>query len=150
MINDYQQYDFSDYPDTHHCFNECPMPTKYIQSLNKKVVGKFKDEEKGHPIIEFIGIRAKCYSYKRLDGKVVKKNKGIVKSVIKQNIQHEHYRQCLLNNESLHVSMNTFYSYNHQIKTIRQCKSALVNFDDKRYTLSDGIHTLAHGHHLSI
>ena len=98
-------------------------------------------------IIEFIGIRAKCYSYKRLDGKVVKKNKGIVKSVIKQNIQHEHYRQCLFKDQKLYVSMKTFRSYDHEIKTIRQTKSALVNFDDKRYILNDGVKTLAHGHY---
>ena len=156
MIKNYQQYDFSDYPDTHPCFNEYPIPTKYIQSLNKKVVGKFKDEEQGHPIIEFVGMRAKCYSYLRADGynpklgKECKKLKGIVKSAVKRNIHHDHYKKCLFDNEYLHTHMNTFRSYNHQVKTIRQCKSALVNFDDKRYTLSDGIHTLAHGLHLYI
>ena len=156
MIMNYQQYDFSDSPDSHPCFNECPIPTKYIQSLNKKIVGKFKDEEQGHPIIEFVGMRAKCYSYKRADGhnpefdKECKKLKGIVKSVVKQNIHHDHYKKCLFDNQNSYASMNSFRSYNHQFKTIRQIKSALVNFDDKRYTLSDGIHTLAHGHYLSI
>ena len=104
---DYQQYDFSDYPDTHPCFNKCPIPTKYIQSLNKKVVGKFKDEEEGVPITEFVGIRAKCYSYKRIDGITRKKNKGIKKSVVKQTIQHEHYKQCLFDDLQLYASMNT-------------------------------------------
>ena len=147
MIMDYQQYDFSDYSETHPCFNKCPIPTKYIQSLNKKVVGKFKDEEEGVPITEFVGIRAKCYSYKRIDGITRKKNKGIKKSVVKQTIQHEHYKQCLFNDLQLYASMNTFRSYNHQIKTIRQTKSALLNFDDKRHLLKCGIKTLAHGHY---
>ena len=147
MLQNYQQYDFSAYADDHPCFKECPIPTKYIKSLNKKIVGKFKDEENVVPITEFVGIRAKCYSYITIGGVTTKKLKGIKKSVVKKAIQHEHYKHCLLNNETLHASMNTFRSYKHHIKTIRQCKSALVNFDDKRFILDDKVKTLAHGHY---
>jgi len=30
---------------------------------NKKVIGKFKDEAAGKPIVEFIGLKSKMYSY---------------------------------------------------------------------------------------
>ena len=30
----------------------------------KKVIGKFKDEAAGQPIIEFVGLKSKMYSYK--------------------------------------------------------------------------------------
>ena len=46
-------YDFADYPTTH----------VYHDKMNNKVIGKFKDETKGDPIVEFVGLRPKMYSY---------------------------------------------------------------------------------------
>lgn len=45
-------YDTSDYPPNHFLYDE----------KNKKVLGKMKDETKGNPIIELIGLRSKMYS----------------------------------------------------------------------------------------
>ena len=42
-----------------------------------------KDEAGGKIIEEFVGLRAKLYSYKMFEGKEEKKCKGIKKSVIK-------------------------------------------------------------------
>ena len=50
----------TDYPTNH--------PSGIKTGLNSKVLGMFKDEGGGKQIIEFVGIRAKCYSYKMLDG----------------------------------------------------------------------------------
>ena len=44
---------------------------------NKKVPGMMKDEAGGKIIEEFVGLRAKLYSYKMLEGKGEKKCKGI-------------------------------------------------------------------------
>ena len=41
--------------------------------LNKKLIGKFKDETGGDQIIEFVGLRSKLYSYIMDDGKEEKK-----------------------------------------------------------------------------
>ena len=41
--------------------------------LNSKVLGMFKDEAGGKQIVEFVGLRAKLYSYKKLDGSENKK-----------------------------------------------------------------------------
>ena len=38
--------------------------SKFIFDENKKVIGKFKDEVAGNPIIEFVGPKSKMYSYK--------------------------------------------------------------------------------------
>ena len=47
-------FDYSDYP----------ADSPYHDVTNKKVMGKFKSETKGAPIIEFVGLRPKMYSYR--------------------------------------------------------------------------------------
>ena len=45
-----------------------------------------KDELGGKIMTEFVGLRAKLYSYKMLDEKETKKCKGIKKSVVDKTI----------------------------------------------------------------
>ena len=61
-------FDTSDYPTNH--------PSRIKTRLNSKVLGMFKDEAGGKQIVEFVGLRAKLYSYKMLDGSENKKCKG--------------------------------------------------------------------------
>ena len=51
-------FDTSDYPSNH--------PPGIKTGLNSKVLGMFKDEAGGKQIVEFVGLRAKLYSYKCL------------------------------------------------------------------------------------
>ena len=55
----------------------------------------FKDEAMGILIDEFVGLRAKLYSYKMFEGEETKKCKGVKKSVVKNSITHEDYINCL-------------------------------------------------------
>ena len=55
----------------------------------------FMDEAAGEIIDEFVGLGAKLYSYKMLEGGESKKCKGVKKSVIKKNILHEDHKICL-------------------------------------------------------
>ena len=43
------------------------------------MIGKFKDEASGIPIVEFIGLRSKTYSYIKDNNKEAKTAKGIKK-----------------------------------------------------------------------
>ena len=52
----------------------------------------FKDEAGGKQIVEFVGLTAKHYSYKMLDGSVDKKCKGVTKNATKMSIQFDDYR----------------------------------------------------------
>jgi len=45
--------------------------------INKKVPGLFKDKAGGEIIEEFVGLRAKLYAIKKLDGEEEKKCKGV-------------------------------------------------------------------------
>ena len=63
-----KRFDTSDYPTNH--------PSLIKTGLNSKVLGMFKDEDGGKQIVEFVGLRAKPYSYKIIDGSEDKKCKG--------------------------------------------------------------------------
>ena len=137
LWEDKQVFDNSDYP----------KDSLYFSVENKKVIGKFKDEAAGMPIREFIGLRSKMYSYVKDNGKNEKTAKGVRKYVIKKNITHHNYKDCLLNGKQMLHSMRTIRSDHHQIGSYQLNKISLSCFDDKRYIHEDGIHSYAHGHY---
>ena len=79
-----KRFDTSGYPTNH--------PSGIKTGLNSKVLGMFRDEAGGKHIVEFVGLRAKLYSYKMLDGSEDKKCKGMTKNVLKKSIQFDDYR----------------------------------------------------------
>ena len=134
------RFDTSDYPENH--------PSGIPTGINKKVLGKMKDEAAGKIIKEFVGLRAKLYSYKMYEGEEeIKKCKGIKKQVVESSISHEDYKTCLLTGKEQLRKQNILRSYNHEVYTEEVNKVALSALDDKRYILKDGIHTLAWGHY---
>ena len=133
------RFDTSGYPPDH--------PSGIPSGFNKKVLGMFKDEVNGNVIDEFVGLRAKLYSYKMFEGEESKKCKGVKKSVVKKSITHEDYKTCLTDQKPQLRKMNVIRSYKHDIFTEEVNKVALSANDDKRYILEDGINTLALGHY---
>ena len=133
------KFDTSNYPSDH----SSGMPTGF----NKKVLGMFKDEAGGEIIDEFVGLRAKLYSYKMFDGKEDKKCKRVKKSVIKKSITHADYKKCLFSRTKQLRKMNVIRSHKHEIYTEEINKIALSPDDDKRHILEDGVQTLALGHY---
>ena len=77
----------------------------------------FKDEVMGKQIEEFVGLRAKLYSFKMYEGKETKKCKGIKKAVISKSITHEDYKDCLLTRREQLRSMNVIRSRLHEVYT---------------------------------
>ena len=133
------RFDTSDYPENH--------PSGIPTVINKKVLGKMKDEAAGKIIKEFVGLRAKLYSFIMDDGGEIKKCKGIKKQVVESSISHEDYKTCLLTGKEQLRKQNILRSYNHEVYTEEVNKVALSALDDKRYILSDGVDTLAWGHY---
>ena len=71
-------------------------PSGIPVELNTKVIGMFKDECDGKIMQEFVGLRAKLYSYKMYKGEVKEKRcKGVKKAVIKNEITFKDYKDCL-------------------------------------------------------
>ena len=116
-----------------------------IQGKNKKVPGMMKDEAGGKIIEEFVGLRAKLYSYKMFEGKEEKKCKGIKKVVVKKQISFDDYKECLLSKQPQMRKMNVIRSHQHEIFSETVNKIALAADDDKRIILDDGVSTLAFG-----
>ena len=106
-----------------------------------------KDEAGGRIIEEFIGLRAKLYSYRVFEGEEEKKCKGIKKSVVRKDISHEDYKECLLSKKPQMRKMNVIRSYKHEIFSETVNKIALSANDDKRIILEDRISTLSYGHY---
>ena len=138
FYNDKYKFDFSDYNKN----------SKYYDDSNKKIIGKFKDESNGVPIIEFIGLRSKMYSYIKDNDKEHRTAKGIKKNVIKNNIRHYNYKETILNRQQSHHKMKTIRSINHQLGSYEINKVSLSCFDDERYILKNGISSYAYGHHM--
>ena len=73
----------SDYPENH--------PSGIKTGVNKKVIGKFKDEAAGKQITHFVGLPPKLYTVKVEEKGETRKAKGVKKNVIKKSLTFEDY-----------------------------------------------------------
>ena len=119
----------------------------FYNAVNKKVIGKFKDESAGIPITEFVGLRSKMYSYVKDNEQTARTAKGIKKQVIIKDIKHEDYKEVLFNNKQMHHTIKTIRSNNHQLGSFELNKISLSCFDDKRFIHQNGITSYAYGHY---
>ena len=73
-----------------------------------------------------------------------------VQKVIKMRLICSDYEQCLSNMDTKSISTRSIRSDLHKLYTYSIQKFGLSAFDDKRFILGDGIHTLAHGHYEAV
>ncbi|XP_070529810.1 uncharacterized protein [Cardiocondyla obscurior] len=138
MKRDINRFDTSDYA----CDNVYGIP-----QVNKKVPGLMKDENNGAIMTEFIGLRAKMYAL-RVDGKKdTKKIKGVKSNVVAKKITFDDYTRCLKEEIEMTRQQTCIRSKLHEVYTIREEKTALSPYDDKRYIIQDSIETLPWGHY---
>ena len=137
FFKDKSKFDNSDYPEN----------SPYFNKINKNIIGKFKDEAAGVPVVEFIGLRSKMYSYLKDNDVCGKTAKGIKKYIITKNIKHEDYKEVLFNNKQMHHTIKTIRSNNHQLGSFELNKISLSCFDDKRFIHQNGITSYAYGHY---
>ena len=114
----------------------------------------FKDELGGKIMTEFVGLRAKTYSY-LIDGyndedyeknKIInKKAKGTKKCVIKRELIFDNYKESLFDNKVILKSQQRFRSDHHEVYTEEVNKIALSSNDDKRLQTYDRITTYPYG-----
>ena len=122
-------------------FSNYSKDSKFFNEANEKVIGKMKDEFGGVIVDEFFGLKSKMYSIKKVDGKESSTAKG-------ENIATEfnEFKNFLFNKEIVRHEMRRIQAKKHKIGIYEIDKVSLSCFDDKRFVLDDGIHTLAYFH----
>ena len=126
-------------------FSNYSKDIKYFDETNKKVIGKMKDEFGGVIVIEFVGLKSKMYSMKKIDGKECNTAKGV--SIA---IEFNKFKDVLFNKKIIRRKMKRIPCKKHKLGTYKSDKISLPCFDDKRQVLDDGIHTLAYFHKDSV
>ena len=97
-------------------------------------------DEFGRVIInEFVGLKSKRYSIKKIDGKESNTAKEV-------NIatKFKEFKDVLFNKKIIRLKMKRIQAKKHKIGTYEIDKISLSCFDDKRYVLDDGIVTLVY------
>ena len=97
-------------------FSDYPLHSKFFDPVNKKVIGKMKDEFKGKIINEFVGLKSKMYSLIAVDDEEVKKAK------------HKEFVDVLFNKKITRHKMKRIKSKLHKIGTYNVCKISLSCF----------------------
>ena len=122
-------------------FSNYSKDSKFFDDTNKKVIGKMKDEYGGVIINQFIGLKSKMYSIRKMNGGESSTAKGV-------NITTDfnEFTDVLFNKKIIRHKMKRIQAKKHKIGTYEIDKISLPSFDDKRYVLDDGIHTLAYFH----
>jgi len=131
-----QHFDFSNYEEGHPLYS----------LANKAVLGKFKDECSGKPILEFVGLRSKMYSMDILGDKDRCKAAGVKKCVKLRQLNHQMYKKVLDTHQDSSVVQHLIRSRLQVLETVEQTRIELSAYDDKRSIQEDGISTLAYGH----
>ena len=116
-----------------------------------------KDENNSLIIMKFLALNPKVYSFKCVSvdekykdahkddiyerdyeeilantySKNKKTLKGVSKVVVKKEIKHEDYEQVLNTNKPINKTVTSIRSFNHQLFTYVQEKTALTSFYDK-------------------
>lgn len=146
---------------------ECPIDVstfdkeiieKYnIPTTNNKVIGAFKSETGSKQIAEFVGLRAKMYSYVIYGNEDSKhlRAKGVARSSLNL-ISHQNYIDCLFNPDDpvlarQPITMKSIRSKKHNLMSTESEKYGLSCNDTKRYIIPEGetkfVETLAFGHY---
>ena len=58
-------------------FSNYPKDSKFFNKTNKNAIDKMKDEFGGVIVNEFVGLKSKMYSMKKIDGKKCNAAKGV-------------------------------------------------------------------------
>ena len=88
-------------------------------------IGVFKSETGKDPIVEFVGLRAKMYSFvTESDKQAHMRAKGVGKAAL-ETLKHSDYVHCLADGTSNVIKMQSICSINQQLYTMEMLKKGL-------------------------
>ena len=114
---------------------------------NKKVIGKWKDENAGVQILRYAGNRSKSYAIETEDiSKNMQKAKGLKKSLVKKELTIDIYERCILEGKEDEPRTANFLRCERFVPYIfQQTKRSINPLDSKRWILNDRLSTWAIG-----
>ena len=145
---------FNDLLTYEHYFDRSGYPPQhflYSESRNREI-GKLKDIHAHGHVTEFVALKSKMYAVKVEpwydnnddDDDETIKAKGVHRSVVR-HMTFEDYKTCLFENTMQRHIYKQFRSLKHNLFTIQAEKRGICAYDDKRWILPCGIHSLPYG-----
>lgn len=98
----------------------------------------------GVVILQFCGLRSKCYSI--VTQTEQKMAVAGVKKCSQKFLKHAHFVETLANQSFYTIQQKTIISKNHEVFTQKMLKTALSVLDIKRIVLPDGVNTIPYGY----
>ena len=122
-------------------FSNHPKDPKFYDNQNEMVVGKMKIVYRGIQITKFVRLKSKMHSMLLHDGKESNAVKGVNTAT-----EFNEFKDTLFTKKVLRHKIKRIQSKKHKLGIHEINKKSLSCFDDKRFVLDDGIHTLASFH----
>ena len=89
-------------------FSNYSKDSKFFNKTNKKVIGKMKDKFGGVIVTEFVGLKLKMYSIKKIDGKEHNTGKGVSIAT-----EFDKFKDVLFNKKNIRHKMKRIKSRKH-------------------------------------
>ena len=122
-------------------FSNHSKNSKFFNETNEKVIGKMRDGFGGVIINEFVGLKLKMYSIKKIVCKEYNTEKGVSIAT-----EFDQFKDVLINKEIIRRKSKRMLSKKHKLGTYGINKISLSCFDNKRYVCRYGIYTLSYFH----
>ena len=106
-------------------FSNYPKNTNFFDEANKKVFGKMKDEFGGVIVIEFVGLKSKMRSMKKIDGKERNTAKGVSIAT-----EFDKIKYVLFNEKIIRHKKKRIRNKKHKLGTYEINKISLPCFDN--------------------
>ena len=108
-------------------FGNYSKDSKIFNETNKNVIGKMKDEFGGAGVNEFVGLKSKMYSIRKINGKECNTAKGVSIAT-----EYNKFKDVLFNEKIIRHNMKRIQSKKHKLGIYKVDKISLSCFDDKR------------------
>ena len=92
---------------------------------NEKIIELMKDDLGGKIVKEFVGLRAKIYSYLKHNNDGDKKAKGTKKCVMKRKLKFQGYKNCLETSQ-IENKTNCFKKYKINVDSLKEDQKEFI------------------------
>ena len=87
---------------------------KFFDETNKKVTGKMKDEFGGVIVVEFVGLKSKMYSIKKVDGREYNTAKGVSIATEFDKIKNVLFNENIIRHKMKRIQSKNMFLINQE------------------------------------